>query len=34
MKNAEKGLFIDIFPMDRYHKQKLPFMFGKNGEGL
>ena len=26
---CEKGLFIDIFPMDRYHKQKLPFMFEK-----
>lgn len=24
--NCEKGLFIDIFPMDRYHIQPVPFM--------
>ena len=26
---CEKGLFIDIFPMDRYHNQAFPFMLEK-----
>lgn len=29
---CEKGLFVDIFPTDRYHKEKLPHLFEKTAK--